>query len=164
MFDGVTKTHRSTFVDSIVGRSVVEVTATKAVKDEEIEMPVDPKIPVDLFLEDNVDLGIYPYNAYTHPFSHLKRDPNVSPALWATHMPRPLVPSIIPISLRPHQMLEAHNAYVSRQAPESPLHWVRAVWSLPTSRRPIKIMHMLTTMASSARHLLICFLVHDTHS
>ena len=114
--DSVVKAHKSTNgtpVNGMVQHSVAEVAAMETIKDEEIEMPVDPeKMPKGPFLEDNVDSGIYPYNAYVHPFSHLKRDPNVSPALWATRMQRLLVPSIMPVGLDPHQMLEERNAYI----------------------------------------------------
>ncbi|KAL7285940.1 LOW QUALITY PROTEIN: hypothetical protein ACG7TL_001055 [Trametes sanguinea] len=54
----------------------------ETVKDEEVEITTDPeKLPKGPFLEDDVNSGIYPYNAYLHPFTHLKRDPKVNPAM-----------------------------------------------------------------------------------
>ncbi|CDO74808.1 hypothetical protein BN946_scf185001.g56 [Trametes cinnabarina] len=83
------------------------------VKDEEVEIMTDPeKLPKGPFLEDDVNSGIYPYNAYLHPFTHLKRDTKVDPSMWATRMQRLLVPSIMPAGLDPHQVIEERNHYI----------------------------------------------------
>ncbi|KAH9938975.1 P-loop containing nucleoside triphosphate hydrolase protein [Epithele typhae] len=115
--DSAVKVHKSVNGAPVNGvidsHAAIEPVATDSVKDEEIEMPVDPdKIPKGPFLEDDIKSGIYPYNAYLNPFSHLKRDPNVNPTLWATRMQRLLIPSIMPVGLDPHQMLEERNAYI----------------------------------------------------
>ncbi|RDX51493.1 hypothetical protein OH76DRAFT_1454783 [Lentinus brumalis] len=115
--DSAVKIHKSTNGTPVNGveHPTAEATpAPESVKEEEIvDMPIDAdKVPKGPFLEDNVDSGIYPYNAYLHPFSHLKRDPSVNPAVWATRMQRLIVPSIMPAGLDPHQVLEERNAYI----------------------------------------------------
>ncbi|RPD70775.1 hypothetical protein L226DRAFT_615902 [Lentinus tigrinus ALCF2SS1-7] len=115
--DSAVKIHKSTNGTPVNGVEHPATEATPApetVKEEEIvDMPIDAdKVPKGPFLEDNVDSGIYPYNAYLHPFSHLKRDPNVNPAMWATRMQRLIIPSIMPVGLDPHQVLEERNAYI----------------------------------------------------
>ena len=116
VIDSAVKIHKSangTPVNGVVEQPPAEVAAPpEPVKEEEVEV-VDPeKMPKGPFLEDDVNSGIYPYNAYLHPFTHLKRDPNVSPALWATRMQRLLIPSIMPVGLDPHQIIEERNAYI----------------------------------------------------
>ncbi|PIL29895.1 hypothetical protein GSI_07805 [Ganoderma sinense ZZ0214-1] len=116
VIDSAVKIHKSangTPVNGAVEPPPAEVAAPpEPVKEEEVEV-VDPeKMPKGPFREDDVNSGIYPYNAYLHPFTHLKRDPNVSPALWATRMQRLLVPSIMPVGLDPHQVIEERNAYI----------------------------------------------------
>ncbi|EJD04470.1 SNF2-family ATP dependent chromatin remodeling factor snf21 [Fomitiporia mediterranea MF3/22] len=84
-----------------------------AVKSEEQEIEVDG--PLGPFLEEDTKSPIYPYNAYVHPFSHLKRPDNLSPAqqqLWATRLQRLLVPSVMPAGLDPHQVIAERNRYV----------------------------------------------------
>ncbi|KAI0770991.1 SNF2 family N-terminal domain-containing protein [Trametes elegans] len=101
---------------------------TELVKDEEIEITTDPeKLPKGPFLEDDVNSGIYPYNAYLHPFSHLKRDPKVNPAMWATRMQRLLVPSVMPAGLDPHQVIEERNHYIDARVDQR----IRELESLP---------------------------------
>ncbi|KAI8983220.1 SNF2 family N-terminal domain-containing protein [Trametes punicea] len=100
----------------------------ETMKDEEVEITTDPeKIPKGPFLEDDVNSGIYPYNAYLHPFSHLKRDPKVSPSMWATRMQRLLVPSIMPAGLDPHQVIEERNHYIDARIDQR----IRELESLP---------------------------------
>lgn len=68
-----------------------------------------------LFLENDEKSGIYPYNAFLHPFTHLKRPENMSPAmaqLYATRLQRLLVPSIMPAGLDPHQIIAERNRYI----------------------------------------------------
>ncbi|KAJ3009953.1 hypothetical protein NUW54_g2626 [Trametes sanguinea] len=100
----------------------------ETVKDEEVEITTDPeKLPKGPFLEDDVNSGIYPYNAYLHPFTHLKRDPKVNPAMWATRMQRLLVPSIMPAGLDPHQVIEERNHYIDARIDQR----IRELESLP---------------------------------
>ncbi|KAJ2914877.1 hypothetical protein MD484_g5545, partial [Candolleomyces efflorescens] len=75
--------------------------------------PVDPStLPKGPFLEDNVDSGIYPYNAYRHPFSHLKRSPDADPKLFATRLQRLLIPTIMPAGLDAHQILNERERFI----------------------------------------------------
>ncbi|OCB89229.1 SNF2-family ATP dependent chromatin remodeling factor snf21 [Sanghuangporus baumii] len=84
-----------------------------AVKTEEQDTEMD--VPVDSFLESDTKSPIYPYNAYTHPFTHLRRPDNLTPAqaqLWATRLQRLLVPSVMPAGLDPHQIIAERNRYI----------------------------------------------------
>ncbi|GJE94222.1 Chromatin structure-remodeling complex subunit snf21 [Phanerochaete sordida] len=88
------------------GEGLVEIKAEEEVVQDMTDMPKGP------FLEDNVDSGVYPYNAYMHPFTHLKRDPSVDPALFATRLQRLLIPSIMPSGLDPQQIINERNRFV----------------------------------------------------
>ncbi|KAF9524663.1 SNF2-family ATP dependent chromatin remodeling factor snf21 [Crepidotus variabilis] len=84
------------------------------VKPEDLDIPpIDsadyPKGP---FLEDNVNSGIYPYNAYRHPFSHLKRPAEMDPKLFATRLQRLLIPTIMPAGLDAHQIINERERYI----------------------------------------------------
>ena len=82
-------------------------------KVEESELVQDmADMPKGPFFEDNVNSGIYPYNAYMHPFTHLKRDPSTDPILFATRLQRLLIPSLTPIGLDPHQIISERNRFV----------------------------------------------------
>ena len=67
-------------------------------------------LPKGPFFEDQTDSGIYPYNAYIHPFSHFKslKDPK----LLHTRLQRLVVPSVMPGGLDPHQIIAERNRYV----------------------------------------------------
>lgn len=69
-------------------------------------------MPKGPFLEDNVNSGIYPYNAYRHPFTHLKRPTDGDPAMLATRLQRLLVPSIMPAGLDAHQIIDERDRVV----------------------------------------------------
>lgn len=67
------------------------------------------------FTENDENSGIYPYNTYMHPFTHLKKPENMPPAMsqmWLTHLQRLLVPSIMPAGLDPHQIITERNRYI----------------------------------------------------
>jgi ATP-dependent helicase STH1/SNF2 len=65
------------------------------------------ELPKGPFLEDQTDSGIYPYNAYVHPFSHFKslKDPK----LLHTRLQRLIAPSVTPGGLDPHQIIAERN-------------------------------------------------------
>ncbi|KAJ7817129.1 SNF2 family N-terminal domain-containing protein [Mycena leptocephala] len=50
-------------------------------------------------MKDDVNSGIYPYNAYKHPFTHLKRPAEVDPKLFATRLQRLIIPTVMPTGL-----------------------------------------------------------------
>ncbi|KAJ7911546.1 SNF2 family N-terminal domain-containing protein [Mycena leptocephala] len=50
-------------------------------------------------MKDNVNSGIYPYNAYKHPFTHLKQPAEVDPKLFATRLQRLIIPTVMPTGL-----------------------------------------------------------------
>lgn len=84
------------------------------VKAEEADVaPINPAdLPKGPFLEDNVNSGIYPYNAYRHPFSHLKRHSENDPPMLATRLQRLLIPTIMPAGLDAHQILNERDRYI----------------------------------------------------
>ncbi|KAL0581366.1 ATP-dependent DNA helicase Snf21 [Marasmius crinis-equi] len=85
-----------------------------AIKTEETEtVQINPAdMPKGPFLEDDINSGIYPYNAYRHPFTHLKRAPETDPALFATRLQRLLIPTIMPAGLDAHQILDERDRFI----------------------------------------------------
>ncbi|EKM60438.1 uncharacterized protein PHACADRAFT_179732 [Phanerochaete carnosa HHB-10118-sp] len=112
--DSAVKVHKSAPASAIPapgtssssGEAVAEIKAEEEIVQDMTDMPKGP------FLEDNVDSGVYPYNAYMHPFTHLKRDPNVDPALFATRLQRLLIPSIMPAGLDLQEVIAERNRFV----------------------------------------------------
>ena len=100
------------------------------VKSEEQEAAMD--LPSGPFLEDDVNSGIYPYNAYVNPFTHLKRPENITPAqaaMWATRLQRLLVPSVMPSGLDPHQIIAERNRYIDARIEQR----IRELSKMPTT-------------------------------
>ncbi|KIY64503.1 SNF2-family ATP dependent chromatin remodeling factor snf21 [Cylindrobasidium torrendii FP15055 ss-10] len=104
-------------VDSVVNVAKVESDASgisdiamMEVEDDGQPEPTD--LPTGPFLEEDTNSGIYPYNAYRHPFSHLKRQPDIDPKAFATHLQRLLVPSIMPAGLDVNQIMQERDRYV----------------------------------------------------
>ena len=84
------------------------------VKPEDMDTPPldsadHPKGP---FFKDNVNSGIYPYNAYRHPFSHLKRPSDMDPQLFATRLQRLVIPTIMPAGLDAHQIINERERFI----------------------------------------------------
>jgi ATP-dependent helicase STH1/SNF2 len=61
--------------------------------------------------EEDPDSPLYPYNAYTHPFTHLKAVGG-SPEALATRLQRLLIPSIMPLGLDPHHVINERRRFV----------------------------------------------------
>jgi ATP-dependent helicase STH1/SNF2 len=84
--------------------------------DVRVEDPEPPFNPADLpkgpFIEDDVNSGIHPYNAYRHPFSHLKRPVTGDITLHMTRMQRLLVPTVMPAGLDAHQILNERDRFI----------------------------------------------------
>ena len=57
------------------------------------------------------DAPLYPYNAVLHPFTHLKFV-GTPPEAYATRLQRLLVPSIMPLGLDPHQLINERRCFV----------------------------------------------------
>jgi ATP-dependent helicase STH1/SNF2 len=91
---------------SVVEESVKTEDQDTAVSFNPADMPKGP------FLEDNVNSGIYPYNAYRHPFSHLKRSSETDPSLFATRLQRLVIPTIMPAGLDANQILNERERYI----------------------------------------------------
>jgi ATP-dependent helicase STH1/SNF2 len=87
--------------------------ADAAVKVEESETQIESADGTKgHFLEDDVNSGIYPYNAYQHPFTHLKRPADVDPVLFASRLQRLIIPTIMPAGLDAHLILEERDRFI----------------------------------------------------
>ncbi|OBZ80022.1 hypothetical protein A0H81_00160 [Grifola frondosa] len=116
--DSAVKIHKGT-EESAVDGAVVD-----GIKAEEIEVVESTEdMPKGPFFEDDVNSGIYPYNAYMHPFAHLKREASTDPALFATRMQRLLVPSIMPAGLDPHEAIAERNRFVDARIDQRIASW-----------------------------------------
>ena len=65
----------------------------------------DGPIPDGPYLEDDASSIVYPYNAFTHPFTVLR---NAS----ALKQNRLLIPSIMPAGLDPHEVIAERNRFI----------------------------------------------------
>ncbi|KAK0456862.1 SNF2-family ATP dependent chromatin remodeling factor snf21 [Armillaria borealis] len=100
----------------------------KSEEPEEIE--IDPAdLPKGPFLEDDVNSGIYPYNAYRHPFSHLKCGPETDKALFSTRLQRLLVPTIMPTGLDANQILAERDLFIENRIQQR----IRELEALPST-------------------------------
>ncbi|KAG1821541.1 uncharacterized protein BJ212DRAFT_1545885 [Suillus subaureus] len=85
----------------------------EVIKEEEHGPPIDPAdLPKGPFLEEAVNSGIYPYNAFKLPFSHLKRPANIDPTMVAMRLQCLLIPSIMPVGLDMHQIINEHDRFI----------------------------------------------------
>ncbi|KAF7340173.1 Chromatin structure-remodeling complex subunit snf21 [Mycena venus] len=94
--------------------------------DEDIDPADMPKGP---FMEDDVNSGIYPYNAYRHPFTHLKRPADVDPKLFATRLQRLIIPTIMPTGLDARQIIEERDRFIEARMQQR----IRELESLPST-------------------------------
>ncbi|KAJ7674433.1 SNF2-family ATP dependent chromatin remodeling factor snf21 [Mycena rosella] len=95
-------------------------------KDEDIDPADLPKGP---FMEDDVNSGIYPYNAYKHPFTHLKRPNDVDPKLFATRLQRLMIPTIMPMGLDARQIIEERDRFIEARMQQR----IRELEALPST-------------------------------
>ena len=92
-------------------------TAEPQVQDEEpLAGPLPNISPADLpkgpFLEDDTRSGVYPYNAFRLPFTHLTRPADVDPTMFATRLQRLLIPSFMPPGLDVHQVVNERDRFI----------------------------------------------------
>ncbi|TDL13264.1 hypothetical protein BD410DRAFT_847134 [Rickenella mellea] len=64
------------------------------------------------FIEEDISSAIHPYNAYVHPFTHLKRPESMSQSSWAMRLQRLLVPTIMSAGLDHHQIIAERNRFI----------------------------------------------------
>ncbi|KAJ6498002.1 SNF2-family ATP dependent chromatin remodeling factor snf21 [Mycena vitilis] len=95
-------------------------------KDEDIDPADLPKGP---FMEDDVNSGIYPYNAFKHPFTHLKRPTDVDPKLFASRLQRLVIPTIMPTGLDARQIIEERDRFIEARMQQR----IRELESLPST-------------------------------
>ncbi|KAF7367428.1 Chromatin structure-remodeling complex subunit snf21 [Mycena sanguinolenta] len=108
--------------------------AVRAAKGEPVddfkEEDIDPAdLPKGPFMEDDVNSGIYPYNAYRHPFTHLKRPVEVDPKLFATRLQRLVIPTIMPTGLDARQIIEERDRFIEARMQQR----IRELEALPST-------------------------------
>ena len=89
-----------------------ETPATPANQDTAVELEGTPQLDdVSKAVAQDVDpdAPLHPYNAYLHPFTHLKV---VGTSPDATRLQRLLVPSVMPLGLDPHQLINERRRFV----------------------------------------------------
>jgi len=90
-----------------------ETPATPANQDIAVKLEGTPQLDdVSKVVGQDVDpdAPLYPYNAYLHPFTHLKVVG--TPEAHATRLQRLLVPSIMPLGLDPHHLISERRRFV----------------------------------------------------
>lgn len=91
-------------------------TTSPPLQEEELSAAPLPISSADLpkgpFLEDDTHSGIYPYNAFRLPFTHLSRPTDVDPTLFATRLQRLLIPSLMPPGLDVHQIVNERDSFI----------------------------------------------------
>ena len=91
-----------------------ETPATPANQDAVVKLEGTPHldhISKAVVQDEDPDAPLYPYNAYLHPFTRLKLV-GTSPEAYATRLQRLLVPSIMPLGLDPHQLINERRRFV----------------------------------------------------
>ncbi|KIL71095.1 hypothetical protein M378DRAFT_20506 [Amanita muscaria Koide BX008] len=106
--------------------------AIKSEDQQRIELPTSATtadLPNGPFVEDNVNSAIHPYNAYRHPFSHLKRSTDSDPKLFATRLQRLIIPTLMPAGLDAHQVLNERDRFVEARIQQR----IRELEALPST-------------------------------
>ncbi|KAJ7102506.1 SNF2-family ATP dependent chromatin remodeling factor snf21 [Mycena belliarum] len=108
--------------------------AVRAAKGEPVEdfkeEDIDPAdLPKGPFMEDDVNSGIYPYNAYCHPFTHLKRANEEDPKLFTTRLQRLMIPTIMPAGLDARQIIEERDRFIEARMQQR----IRELEALPST-------------------------------
>lgn len=92
------------------------VTEQPTQEEESPAAPLPNISPSDLpkgpFLEDDTNSGVYPYNAFRLPFTHLTRPADVDPTMFATRLQRLLIPSLMPPGLDVHQIINERDRFI----------------------------------------------------
>lgn len=104
----IENTLQGTSADARLVDSTVKIqkNAEAGVKEEQEDLKA-------VFADDLTDSAIYPYNAYIHPFTHLRRAADADPVLFATRLQRLIVPTVMPSGLDPHQILAERERFIN---------------------------------------------------
>ncbi|PCH33114.1 hypothetical protein WOLCODRAFT_21769 [Wolfiporia cocos MD-104 SS10] len=105
--DGAVKMHKSAG-----GATPDEAQGEEATKVEDVDVDT-ANLPKGPFFEDDVNSGIYPYNAFLHPWQLLKlelEDREKQPV--HARLQRLLIPTVMPAGLDPHQIIAERNRYI----------------------------------------------------
>lgn len=113
--DGVVKIHKG---------------GEEGIKDEDgDEVMNEEDLPKGPFLEDNVHSGVYPYNAFKHPFTNLRFTPGSDPHKFTTKLQRLLVPSAMPAGLDAHQIINERDRFIDARVQQR----IRELESMPST-------------------------------
>ncbi|KAH7908208.1 SNF2 family N-terminal domain-containing protein [Hygrophoropsis aurantiaca] len=127
--DSVAKVQKGVFGSTPVANAE-EVASTDAVKDEEQVSSISANdLPKGPFLEEDVNSGVYPYNAFRHPFTHLERPQDIDPSKFATRLQRLLIPSITPPGLDVHQIINERDRFIEARVQQR----IRELEALPAT-------------------------------
>ncbi|KAL1678736.1 SNF2 family N-terminal domain-containing protein [Schizophyllum commune] len=104
-------------VNTRIADSAVKAARGETVAPEDAPKMEDPdidpaKLPKGPFLEEDVNSGIYPYNSYRHPFSHLRRQKDADPTMFESRLQRLLVPTVMPTGLDAHQIIAERDSFI----------------------------------------------------
>lgn len=101
------------------------------VKPEDVDItPIDSSdYSKGTFLENDVNSGIYPYNAYRHPFTHLKRPADMDAPQFATRLQRLVIPTIMPAGLDAHQIINERERFIEARIQQR----IRELEALPAT-------------------------------
>ncbi|PWN52206.1 hypothetical protein IE53DRAFT_367396 [Violaceomyces palustris] len=92
--------------------------------------PIEPKeIPRPPSPKDDPTSKVYPYNAYTHPFTFISKPASKGNDYLATKQQRLLVPSLMPIGLDPRQLLDERDRFTQARIQQR----IRELESLPSN-------------------------------
>lgn len=83
-----------------------------AVAGDEADAVNEEDMPKGPFQEDDVDSGVYPHNAFRHPFTNLRYTPGSDPKQFITKLQRLLVPSAMPLGIDAHQILNERDRFI----------------------------------------------------
>lgn len=115
--------------DSAVSNSVdAPLQDTLKAEDQDISMD-QADLPKGPFMEDDVNSGLYPYNAYRHPFTHFKRNAGTDPDMFATRLQRLLIPSIMPAGLDAHHIMRERDRFIEARMQQR----IRELEALPAT-------------------------------
>ncbi|KAI0296669.1 SNF2 family N-terminal domain-containing protein [Russula brevipes] len=110
---------------------VAEASATQPNLEPAVKLEGTPQlddVSKAVLQDEDPDAPLYPYNAYVHPFTHLKVVGD-SPEAYATRLQRLLVPSLMPLGLDPHQLINERQRFVEARIQQR----IRELESMPST-------------------------------
>ncbi|KAL4069226.1 SNF2 family N-terminal domain-containing protein, partial [Scleroderma citrinum] len=99
------------------------------VKDEDTSSVSNSNVTLTDIPEKDKNLGVYPYNAFRMPFTHLTRPADTDPSLFATRLQKLLIPSIMPPGLDVHQIVNERDRFIEARVAQR----IRELENLPAT-------------------------------